>query len=405
MSGARPFLPYGRQSIDADDLAAVSEALLGDYLTTGPTIAKFEAAFAEFVGARHAIASNSGTAALHLACMALDLKPGDAVVVPTLTFLATANAARFCGADVVFADVDPDNGLLTTKTLEAAIARAGGKYRLRAVLPVHVNGFVADMIGIREVADRHGLDVIEDACHALGSVHPAGNGVMARAGDCTLSRMACFSLHPVKTMTTGEGGVTTTNDDGLAERMRLLRNHGMTRDPAEFKIAAQAHDRDGSVNPWYYEMHALGPNYRITDFACALGLSQMKKLERFVARRREIAALYDRLLVALEPAICPVWVGDRRQNPALHLYAILVDYNLIGKSRAQVMAELKALGIGTQVHYLPVHRQPYYRELYGELDLPGSTRYYDRVLSIPLYPDMTDADVERVVAALGSVIS
>lgn len=404
MSGPRPFLPYGRQSIDADDLAAVAEALRGDYLTTGPTVGKFEADFAAFVGARHAIASNSGTAALHLACMALDLKPGDAVIVPTVTFLATANAARFCGADVVFADVDPDNALLTAKTLEAAIARAGTKYRLRAVLPVHVNGFVADMTGIREVADRHGLEVIEDACHALGSVHPAGNGVMARSGDCTLSRMACFSLHPVKTMTTGEGGVTTTNDDGLAARMRLFRNHGMTRDPAEFQIAAQARDRDGSVNPWYYEMHALGPNYRITDFACALGLSQMKKLERFVARRREIAALYDRLLEALEPAICPVWVADRRQNPALHLYAILVDYNLIGKSRAQVMAELKSLGIGTQVHYLPVHRQPYYRELYGDLDLPGSTRYYDRVLSIPLYPDMTDGDVERVVDALRTVV-
>ena len=404
MSGARPFLPYGRQSIDADDLAAVSEALRGDYLTTGPTVGKFEAAFADFVGARHAIASNSGTAALHLACMALDLKPGDAVIVPTVTFLATANAARFCGAHVVFADVDPDNALLTVKTLETAIARAGTKYRLRAVLPVHVNGFVADMTGIHEVADRHGLEVIEDACHALGSVHPAGNGVIARSGDCALSRMACFSLHPVKTMTTGEGGVTTTNDDGLAARMRLFRNHGMTRDPAEFQIAAQARDRDGSVNPWYYEMHALGPNYRITDFACALGLSQMKKLERFVTRRREIAALYDRLLEALEPAICPVWVADRRQNPALHLYAILVDYNLIGKSRAQVMAELKSLGIGTQVHYLPVHRQPYYRSLYGDLDLPGSTRYYDRVLSIPLYPDMTDADVERVVEALRTVV-
>ncbi len=402
MSAERPFLPYGRQSIDADDLAAVAEALRGDYLTTGPTVAKFEAAFAEAVGARHAVASNSGTAALHLACMALDLQPGEAVIVPTVTFLATANAARFCGADVVFADVDPDSGLLTAKTLEAAIARAG-KYRLRAVLPVHVNGFVADMVGLREVADRHGLEVIEDACHALGSLHPAGNGVTARSGDCALSRMACFSLHPVKTMTTGEGGVTTTNDARLAERMRLLRNHGMTRDPATFTIASQARDRDGSVNPWYYEMQALGPNYRITDFASALGLSQLRKLDRFIARRREIAALYDRLLESLEPAICPVW-ADRRQTPALHLYAVLIDYNLIGKSRAQVMAELKAQGIGTQVHYLPVHRQPYYRGLYGELDLPGSTRYYDRVLSIPLYPDMTDADVERVVAALKMVM-
>lgn len=402
MSGARPFLPYGRQSIDADDLAAVADALRGDYLTTGPTVGKFEAAFAEAVGARHAVASNSGTAALHLACMALDLKPGEAVVVPTVTFLATANAARFCGADVVFADVDPDSGLLTAQTLEAAIARAG-KYRLRAVLPVHVNGFVADMPAIHEVADRHGLDVIEDACHALGSLHPAGNGVTARAGDCALSRMACFSLHPVKTMTTGEGGVTTTNDDNLAARMRLLRNHGMTRDPTEFKIAAQALDADGSVNPWYYEMQALGPNYRITDFACALGLSQLNKLGRFIARRRQIAALYDRLLPPLAPALRPVQ-ADRTQNPALHLYAVLIDYARIGKTRAQVMAELKALGIGTQVHYLPVHRQPYYRGLYGSLDLPGADRYYDRVLSIPLYPDMTDADVERVVAALKQVI-
>jgi UDP-4-amino-4,6-dideoxy-N-acetyl-beta-L-altrosamine transaminase len=403
VSGERPFLPYGRQSIDADDLAAVAEALQGDYLTTGPTVAKFETAFAESVGARHAVASNSGTAALHLACMALDLQPGEAVIVPTVTFLATANAARFCGADVVFADVDPDSGLLTAKTLEAAIARAG-KYRLRAVLPVHVNGFVADMVAIREIADRHGLEVIEDACHALGSVHPAGNGVTARSGDCALSRMACFSLHPVKTMTTGEGGVTTTNDARLADRMRLLRNHGMTRDPAAFTIPSQARDRDGNANPWYYEMQALGPNYRITDFACALGLSQLRRLDRFVARRREIAALYDKLLVPLEPAICPVWALPS-QNPALHLYAVLIDYNLIGKSRAQVMAELKAQGIGTQVHYLPVHRQPYYRGLYGDIDLPGSTRYYDRVLSIPLYPDMTDADVARVVEALREVLS
>jgi UDP-4-amino-4,6-dideoxy-N-acetyl-beta-L-altrosamine transaminase len=402
LSDARPFLPYGRQSIDADDLAAVAEALRGDYLTTGPTVPKFEAAFAEAVGARHAVASNSGTAALHLACMALDLKPGEAIIAPTVTFLATANAARFCGADVVFADVDPDSGLLTPKTLEAAIARAG-KYKLRAVLPVHVNGFVADMVGIHEVADRHGLEVIEDACHALGSVHPAGNGVTARSGDCALSRMACFSLHPVKTMTTGEGGVTTTNDARLAERMRLLRNHGMTRDPKAFQIKAQALDDSGEVNPWYYEMQALGPNYRITDFACALGLSQLKKLDRFIARRREIAALYDRLLVPLEPALVPVWALPN-QHAALHLYAVLIDYNLIGKSRTEVMAELRTLGIGTQVHYLPVHRQPYYRELYGNLELPGSTRYYDRVLSIPLYPDMTDADVERVVEALGNVV-
>jgi UDP-4-amino-4,6-dideoxy-N-acetyl-beta-L-altrosamine transaminase len=402
VSAERPFLPYGRQSIDADDLAAVADALRGDYLTTGPTVGKFEAAFAEVVGARHAVASNSGTAALHLACMALDLKPGEAVIVPTVTFLATANAARFCGADVVFADVDPDSGLMTAESLEEAVAR-DGKYRLRAVLPVHVNGHCADMVAIRAVADRHGLEIIEDACHALGTLHPAGNGATARSGDCALSRMACFSLHPVKTMTTGEGGVTTTSDERLAERMRLLRNHGMSRDPKAFTIPAQALDQDGKVNPWYYEMLALGPNYRITDFACALGLSQLRKLEHFIARRRELTQLYNRQLAALASMLRPV-PRDPRQDAALHLYAVLIDFAKVGKSRAQVMAELKQSGIGTQVHYLPVHRQPYYRALYGVIDLPGADRYYDRVLSIPLYPDMDNADVARVVEALRDVL-
>lgn len=408
MSGERPFLPYGRQSIDADDIAAVAEALRGDYLTTGPTVAKFEAAFAAAVGARQAVASNSGTAALHLACMALDLQPGEAVIVPSVTFLATANAARYCCADVVFADVDPDSGLLTAETLEAAVARASrfmaGRFKLRAVLPVHVNGHCADMVAIRAIADKHGLTVIEDACHALGTQHPAGNGATARSGDCALSRMACFSLHPVKTMTTGEGGVTTTSDDRLAARMRLLRNHGMTRDAASFTLSTQALDRKGSVNPWYYEMLALGYNYRITDFACALGLSQLRKLDRFIARRREIAALYDKLLAPLAPLLRPV-PRDPRQEPALHLYAVLVDFGLLSRSRAQVMEALKQQGIGTQVHYLPVHRQPYYRDLYGALDLPGADRYYDRVLSIPLFPDMEDTDVARVVEAFRAVLS
>lgn len=402
MSDERPFLPYGRQSIDADDLAAVAESLRGDYLTTGPTVAKFEAAFAAAVGARHAVASNSGTAALHLACMALDLQPGDAVIAPSVTFLATANAARFCGADVVFADVDPDSGLMTAETLAAAVAR-GGKYQLRAVLPVHVNGHCADMVAIRAIADRNGLEIVEDACHALGTLHPAGNGATARSGDCALSRMACFSLHPVKTMTTGEGGVTTTSDQRLAERMRLLRNHGMSRDPAAFTIPAQALDQDGTVNPWYYEMLALGPNYRITDFACALGLSQLRKLEHFIARRRELTALYNRQLAPLAPLLRPV-PHDPRQDAALHLYAVLIDFATLGKSRARVMAELKQRGIGTQVHYLPVHRQPYYRGLYGNIDLPGADRYYDRVLSIPLYPDMDNADVTRVVEAFREVL-
>jgi UDP-4-amino-4,6-dideoxy-N-acetyl-beta-L-altrosamine transaminase len=398
MNNKQKFLPYGRQSIDADDLASVTAALQADYLTTGPIVGRFEQAFAEMVGARYAVASNSGTAALHLACIALGLEPGDAVIVPSLTFLATANSARFCGADVIFADVDADSGRLTAEHFEAALARAGSK-RVKAVLPVHLNGHCADMVAIRNLAEARGLKVIEDACHALGGRHRAGNDTMAPVGACALSDLACFSLHPVKTMTTGEGGVTTTNDEKQYRVMQVYRSHGMTRDPATFQHQDLAFAPDGQPNPWYYEMHALGWNYRITDFACALGESQLAKLPRFITRRQELTKLYDRLLAPLAPRlrIVPGQVGD---DPALHLYAVLIDFAATGKSRAHFMAELKALGIGTMVHYLPVHQQPYYRQLYGRVDLPGADSYYARQLSIPLYPDMTDQDVERVVEAL-----
>lgn len=398
MTSPQKFLPYGRQSIDADDVAAVAHALQSDYLTTGPGVGRFEQAFAEAVGAHYAVASNSGTAALHLACIALGLAPGDAVIVPTLTFLATANAARFCGAEVIFADVDPESGRLTAAHLEAALTRAGSA-KVRAVLPVHLNGHCADMVAIRALAEARGLRVIEDACHALGGRHRAGNDSMAPVGACALSDLACFSLHPVKTMTTGEGGITTTNDPAHYSLMQLYRSHGMSRDPATFRHADLAFGPDGQPNPWYYEMQALGWNYRITDFACALGESQLGKLAGFIARRRELAAFYDRQLTPLAPVlkIVPGQAGD---DPALHLYAVLIDFAAIGKSRAQVMAELKALGIGTMVHYLPVHQQPYYRERYGRQDLPGADSYYGRQLSIPLYPDMTEADVTRVVDGL-----
>jgi UDP-4-amino-4,6-dideoxy-N-acetyl-beta-L-altrosamine transaminase len=396
------FLPYGRQDIDADDLAAVTEALQADYLTTGPMVGEFEREFAAAVGARHAVVSNSGTAALHLACMALDLGPGDSVVVPAVTFLATANAARFCGAEVIFADVDPNSGLLTAETFAVALARHP-KASIRAVLPVQLNGHCADMPAIRQIAEARGMAVIEDACHAIGGRHHAGNNSQASVGSCALSDMACFSLHPVKTITSGEGGVTTTNDESLYRRMLRLRSHGMTRDAAEFSYPEQALDSDGTANPWYYEMPELGFNYRITDFACALGRSQLKRLPQFVRRRREIASRYDRLLADLAPRLRTV-PGQAGDDAVLHLYAVLFDFQVIGKSRAQVMAALKAEGIGTQVHYLPVNRQPYYRRRYGDLRLAGADAYYDRVLSIPFYPAMQDGDVDRVTDALRRLV-
>jgi dTDP-4-amino-4,6-dideoxygalactose transaminase len=307
-----PFLPYGRQDIAEDDLAAVAKALQSDYLTTGPLVGEFEAAFAKSVGARHAVISNSGTAALHLACIALDLGPGDSVIVPAITFLATANAARFCGAEVIFADVDPDSGRLTAETFEAALAN-NPNAAVRAVLPVHLNGHCVDMPAIRAIAEPRGIAVIEDACHAVGGRHQAGNNSLSLVGSCALSELACFSLHPVKTITSGEGGVTTTNDPAAYRRMLSFRSHGMV---------------------------------------------------------------------------------------VLHLYAVLIDFAKIGRSRAEVMKDLKAAGIGTMVHYIPVNRQPYYRQRYGETRLPGADAYYERVLSIPLYPTMQDEDVDRVVAAL-----
>ncbi|MDY0883188.1 UDP-4-amino-4,6-dideoxy-N-acetyl-beta-L-altrosamine transaminase [Dongia soli] len=403
MSTASPFLPYGKQCIDDEDVAAVAAALRGDYLTTGPTVGQFERAFADYVGARFAVASNSGTAALHLACMALGLGPGDHVVVPSVTFLATANAARFCGAEVIFADVDPHSGRMTAATLEEALARQPG-FRPRAVLPVHLNGHCVDVAAIQALADRSGMAVIEDACHALGGLHAAGNDTRASVGACALSQLSCFSLHPVKTMTTGEGGVTTTNDEQLYRRMQLFRNHGMTRDAGEFTAAEQAFDTAGAALPWYYEMQELGPNYRITDIACALGLSQLRKLPSFVDRRRKLAAYYDRALADLAPRLTLI-PRQPDDDPALHLYVVLVDFAAIGCSRSEAMAILKARGIGTQVHYLPVHRQPYYVRRYGTESLPGADAYYERALSIPLYPDMTEADAARVVTALHDLVS
>ncbi len=386
------FLPYGHQVVEDDDIAAVTAALRGDFLTTGPTVAQFEGAFAARAGARHAIACSSGTAALHLTTMAIGLGPGDAAIVPSLTFLATANAVRFTDAEVVFADVDSRTGLLTGETLRAALKSARGK--VKAVLPVHLAGMVADMKAIGDVARDAGLTIIEDACHALGATEGDGSIV----GACARSALAAFSTHPVKTITTGEGGIVTTNDAALAERARRLRNHGMEHDPARWTDPAAGRDGDQPA-PWYYEMAEIGYNYRLTDIGCALGLSQLKKLDRFLKRRAELAVHYDQLLATLAPHV-NIPARPARGVAAWHLYAVQIDFAALKRRRGEVMRALRAAGIGTQVHYIPVHRQPYYRARYGNLDLPGADAYYAQTLSLPLFPAMRDADVERVTAAL-----
>lgn len=381
------FLPYGRQTIEEDDIAAVARALRADFLTTGPTVDAFEAAFAETVGARHAVACANGTAALHLAMLALGVGPGDVCIAPSITFLATANCAAYVGADVVFADVDPLSGLMTPDTLAEALARAGGR-RVRAVLPVHLRGEVCDLPGLETLAREAGAVLVEDSPHALGSTRRFGDRV-DRVGDCARSAMATFSFHPVKTIATGEGGMVTTNDAGLAERLRRLRSHGMVRPQG--------------ADPWIYEMPEPGFNYRLPDILCALGLSQLAKLDRFVARRRALAQAYEAALAPLAPLVRPA-AGAEGSDPALHLMTVLIDFAAAGTSRRQVVEALAARGVGSQVHYIPVHTQPWWRARQGELSLPGAQAWYERCLSLPLYPAMTDDDVNRVAEALGAAL-
>ncbi|NCC20896.1 MAG: UDP-4-amino-4,6-dideoxy-N-acetyl-beta-L-altrosamine transaminase [Alphaproteobacteria bacterium] len=379
---------YGRQFIDEYDIEAVCEALHSDFLTTGPRVDAFETAFAERVNAPHAVACNSGTAALHLACMAIGLGPGDTVIVPSLTFLATANAPHYCGAKIVFADVDPQTGLMTPETFEEALDRTNGE-NVRAVFPVHLAGQCCDLPGITRIARARNIAVISDSCHALGTRYKGSDKNWHEAGSCFDEDIAAFSFHPVKTITTGEGGATTTRDPALAERMRALRSHGM--------------ERKEEGGPWYYEMEQPGFNYRITDFQCALGMTQLDKLGWFVEERRKLVALYDELLTPLVPFVLP---PARAPNcePAWHLYAPRIDFEHAGINRADLMNALRERGIGTQVHYIPVHRQPFYARMNKDLRLPGADTYYEHTLSLPLYPGLPNGDVRTVVRFLAELL-
>ncbi|MBI3444097.1 MAG: UDP-4-amino-4,6-dideoxy-N-acetyl-beta-L-altrosamine transaminase [Magnetospirillum sp.] len=396
MSG-EGFLPYCRHLIEDDDIAAVTAVMKGDTLTTGPAVAAFEAALAKTVGARHAVVCSSGTSALHLAALALDLGPGDCALVPAQTFAATANCARFVGAEVVLTDVDPDNGLMRPADLEAAIAAHPGK-RFKSVHPVHLNGQSADMPGLAAVARAHGLKIIEDCCHALGSIAADG----AVIGDCRHGDLSVFSFHPAKTIAMGEGGAITTNDPELDARLRLFRSHGITRDDRVFVDAEHGFDAQGVPNPWYYEMQDLGFNYRACDIQCALGLSQLSKLPRFGEIRNRLVKAYRAALAPLAPQVVPITLSGG--EAVWHLSVALIDYQACGTSRAEVMNALRARGIGTQVNYIPIHWLPYYRALLGEITLPGAEEYYRRCLSLPLSAAMTEADVARVVTGLREVL-
>lgn len=399
-----PFLPYGTQNITEEDIEAVVSALRAPLLTTGPKVAEFEEVFANYVGAPNAVAVSNGTAALHLACLALEVGPGDVVLCPSMSFSASTNGAAYTGASVEFMDCDPDTGLVTPRTfVEAANKAAKRGTPAKAAVIVHLNGEHADMALISREAKKRNIHLIEDSCHALGTTYLDENDEVCKVGSCRYSTFSTYSTHPVKTITTGEGGLITTKDVWLAKKLKNLRNHGMERDPENFKCSEIAFDREGNSNPWYYEIQSLGYNYRLTDIACALGISQMQRMHEIAHRRRELKSVYDGKLADFGLPVSPVSSPDG-VDAVRHLYPVLIDFEGLGIERSAFCNSLKGAGIGSQVHYIPTHLQPYYRKLHEGLSLPGAERYYDRVLSIPFYPQLTENDVERVVVTIRNIL-
>ncbi|WP_323147793.1 UDP-4-amino-4,6-dideoxy-N-acetyl-beta-L-altrosamine transaminase [Pseudomonas oryzihabitans] len=380
-------IPYGRQSISEEDIAAVTAVLRSDWLTQGPMIERFEQAVAQRCEAMHGVAVCNATAALHIACLALDLGPGDLLWTSPNTFVASANCARYCGADVDFVDIDPYTLNLSVPALATKLDIAERAGRLPKILvPVAFAGQSCDMAAIQVLARRYGFKVIEDASHAIGARYagqPVGSGAQA---DITV-----FSFHPVKIVTTGEGGLLTTKDAALAERLRRLRSHGITRDPGLLQDQAQG--------GWYYEQLELGFNYRMTDIQAALGLSQLERLVPFITRRRALVQRYRELLAELPVGL----IGDQAgAESAWHLFPIRVD----GGQRAHVFAGMRAAGIGVNLHYIPVHLQPYYRALgFAPGDFPEAERYYAQALSLPLYADLSEAQQDRVVQTLATLLN
>ena len=383
-------IPYGRQDICQADIDAVVDVLRSDYLTQGPMVPRFERVVAQHVGAAHALAVNSATSALHIACLALELGPGDHLWTTPVTFVASANCALYCGAQVDFVDIDPRTYNLCPLALERKLEQAKLDGKLpKIVVPVHLCGQPCDMQAIHGLAQRFGFKVIEDASHAIGGRYQG-----EYIGNCRYSDITVFSFHPVKIITTAEGGMALTNDPALANKMGLMRSHGITRDSAQM-----THEADG---PWYYQQIDLGFNYRMTELQAALGVSQMERLNQFVARRHQLARRYDDLLLSL-PVTTPWQHADGYSG--LHLYVIRLQLEKIEKSHRQVFESLRELGIGVNLHYIPVHTQPFYQKMgFKTGDFPQAESYYAEAISIPMYPTMTEAQQGEVVTALREIL-
>jgi UDP-4-amino-4,6-dideoxy-N-acetyl-beta-L-altrosamine transaminase len=383
-------IPYGRQDITQADIDAVVEVLRSDFLTQGPMVPRFEKAIADYAGARYAVAANSATSALHIACLALGVGPEDRVWTSPVTFVASANCARYCGAQIDFVDIDPRTYNLSPVALEQKLVEAERTGRLpKVVIPVHLCGQPCEMAAAHALSKKYGFRIIEDASHAIGGRY-RGEPI----GNCRYSDITVFSFHPVKIITTAEGGMALTNDDQLAERLALFRSHGITRDPARM-----THASDGD---WYYQQVELGYNYRLTDLQAVLGLSQAQRIDDYVARRHALAERYDRLLADF-PLTLPWQHPDGYSG--LHLYVIRLKLEQIRASHREVFDALRAGGVGVNLHYIPVHTQPYYRALgFGDGDFPQSERYYAEAISLPMYATLTEAQQDRVIAALRDAV-
>lgn len=377
---------YGKQSISEADIKAVEEVLRSDFLTQGPAIEQFERTVADYCGAKYAVAVCNATAALHIACLSAGLGTGELLWTSPITFVASANCGRYCGADVDFVDIDEKTYNMSAVALEEKLRCARRDNSLpKVVIPVHLAGQSCDMARIKELSEEYGFTVIEDASHAVGADY-----LDTKVGSCAFSDMTVFSFHPVKIVTTGEGGMVLTNNKDLYEKLLLYRSHGITRDPARM-----THESDGA---WYYQQIELGYNYRMTDIQAALGASQMARLDAFVARRRELAARYDELLREL-PLVTPHVIEGA--NPSWHIYVVRMAFDQISKTKQQIFEEMKEQGVVLNLHYIPVHRQPYYEKLgFRQGDFPQSEKYYDEAFTLPLYYDLTNDEQDRIVESL-----
>lgn len=378
---------YGKQCIDEQDINAVVEVLKSDFLTQGPAIEKFEQAVAEYCGAKYAVAVTNATSALHIACMAAGLGTGDTLWTSPITFTASANCGRYCGADVDFVDIDNDTYNMSVTALKEKLEKA--EVKPKVVVPVHLAGQSCDMEEIHKLAEQYGFMVIEDASHAIGADYKD-----TKVGCCKYSDMVVFSFHPVKIITTGEGGMVLTNNEDLYKKLTLYRSHCITRDPE-----LMTKEADG---PWYYQQIGLGFNYRMTDVQAALGYSQLTKIDKFIARRRQLAARYNELLKDL-PVKLPY--QNPETNSSWHLYLVRVDFSKVNKTKKQIFAEMKEKGVCLNLHYIPVHTQPYYQNLgFKNGDFPVSEKYYEEVFTLPLYYSLTDEQQEYIVNALKEVL-